>query len=64
MKCKNDNTQTLQVAGPYAFGCAIGRKGALYSFVCDSLGDIANLRERFTIWIYRNDITYQEKAAR
>jgi hypothetical protein len=47
MECKNDNTQTLQMAGPYAFGCAIRRKGALYSLVCDSLGDIANLRERF-----------------
>jgi hypothetical protein len=52
------------MTGPYAFGCAVRRKGALYSLVCDGLGDIANLTEKFRIRKYENGTAYQEEATR
>ena len=52
------------MTGPYAFGRAVRRKGALYSFICDGLGDIANLTERFRIWKYGDGAAYQEEATR
>ena len=52
------------MTGPYAFGCAIRREGALYSLVCDGLRDIANLTERFRIQKYANGAAYQEEATR
>ncbi len=64
MKRKNDDAKTLQMTSPYAFGCAVRRKGALYSLVCDGLRDIANLTERFRIQKYANDAAYQEEATR
>lgn len=64
MKCKNDNAQTLQMAGPYAFGCTIRRESTLNSLIRDRLGDTTNLKERFRMRIYTNDATYQEEAAR
>ena len=64
MKCKNDNAETLQMAGPYAFGGAIRRKGTFDSLIRDRFGDIANLTQTFRIPLYANDITNQEESAR
>lgn len=50
------------MTGPYTFGCAVRREGALYSLVCDSLGDIANLTGRISIRKYASGATYQEEA--
>lgn len=47
MKCKNDNAETLQMAGPYAFGGTIRRKGIFDSLIRDRFRDIANLRHTF-----------------
>lgn len=46
MKCKNDNPKALQMAGPYALGGTIWRKGGLNPLICDRFRNIANLEAR------------------
>jgi hypothetical protein len=64
MKCKNDNAEALQMAGPYAFGGTIRRKCIFDSLIRDRFGDVANLKQTFRIELYTSDITYQEEPAK